>query len=574
MASLPFIYLTRCGKKDEGKVMNILGLHAAGHDTGACLIAGGKIRCISEERLSRKKHDGRFPDASILYVLEDAGLSGLNDVELVVVDCIDNAAQRSLEEIKKRGYRGRLVPIRHHDAHAASAFFASPFEDAAVLVADGYGSWGKDVRPGEAPHYLHTLQDAMIEVQSLYRGTENELTLLRRTVTTDKYGMGIGTFYEFATLYLGFGGLEAGKVMGLSAYGNGNGNAPFKKEIFTNFGGELLIETGKRKFDAPEHRGYFGRKFFDGIPPRKPADPLKKGHAAIASFVQHQTEDAMLRLTKNLRALTRSQNLCIAGGVALNCLANRVILDESGFKNVFIQPASSDTGIPLGCALYGYHVLCKMPRKFFMKHAFLGRKYSDSHIESILKNCSGVRFERRKNLFACAARLLSEGKIIGWFEEKSELGPRALGHRSILADSRAAKMKEKLNRDVKRREPFRPYAPAVLEEYADKYFDLPVKSPFMLFSARVREDKKNVIPAVTHVDGTARVQTVNKKENPQFYGLILEFYRITGVPMVLNTSFNMAGKPIVETPEDALNCFLTTNMDALVMEDFFIEKKK
>ncbi len=554
--------------------MNILGIHAAGHDTGACLIAGKKICCISEERLSGKKHDGRFPDASIRYVFNDAGLSDLNDVELIVVDCIDNAAKQSIEEIKKRGYRGAVAPVRHHDAHAASAFFASPFKDAAVLVADGYGSWGKDASPGETPHYLHTLQDAMIEVQSLYRGTENGITLLRRTVTTDKYGMGIGTFYELATLYLGFGRLEAGKVMGLSAYGNGNGKAPFKKGIFTDFCGDLLIETGNKKFDAPEHRGYFGKKFFAGIPPRTSDEPLKKGHAAIASFVQAQTEDSMLALAKYLSAMTQSPNLCLAGGVALNCLANRVILDESGFKTVYIQPASSDTGIPLGCALYGYHVLRKMPGRFFMKNAFLGRQYSKNEISRALKNCNGIRFSCPDDALKRAGEYLAKGKIIGWFEGKSELGPRALGHRSILADPRDPKMKEKLNRHVKRRELFRPYAPSVLEENADEYFDLPVKSPFMLLSARVKEEKKSVIPAVTHVDGTARVQTVNKMENKKFYGLIHAFYSMTGVPVLLNTSFNVNGMAIVETPEDALDCFLNTKMDILILENFLVEKEQ
>lgn len=551
--------------------MNILGLHVTGHDAGACLIAGKKICNISEERLSRKKHDGRFPDASIAYVLESTGVSGLNHADLIVLDYSDNSTHKGIEEVKKRGYKGNIVPIRHHDAHAASAFFASPFDDAAVLVVDGLGSWGKDVPPGEKPHYLHTLQDAMIEVQSIYRGTGNALTLVRRTVTTDKYGMGIGAFYEFATLYLGFGGLEAGKVMGLSAYGNGR--APFKDDIFTNFGGELLIETGDKKFDAPENMSYFGKKFFAGIPSRKSSEPLKKGHASIASFVQHQTEDAMLLLVKNLYDMTRSPNLCLAGGVALNCLANQLIMDESKFVNVFIQPASSDTGIPLGCALYGYHVLRKMPRKFFMEDAFLGREYSKSEISRALKNCSGVSYSRPKEALRCAAEYLVKGKIIGWYEGKSELGPRALGHRSILADPRDPKMKEKLNRDVKHRESFRPYAPAVLEEHADKYFNLNVKSPFMLLHARVKEEKKNVIPAVTHVDGTARVQTVNKKDNPRFYNLIREFYKLTGVPVLLNTSFNVNGMPIVETPEDALDCFLKTKMDALVIEDALVEKK-
>lgn len=554
---------------NEGN-MNILGLHVTGHDTGACLIAREKIYNISEERLSRKKNDGRFPHASIQYVLEGGGLSGLHHVDLIVVDYSDNSTHKGIEEIKRRGYKGNIMPIRHHDAHAASAFFVSPFDDAAVLVVDGIGSWGKDMPPGEKPHYLHTLQDAMTEVQSVYRGTGDELTLMRRTVTTDKYGMGVGAFYAMATMYLGFGELEAGKVMGLAAYGNGH--VPFNEDLFTNFGGELLIETGNKKFDAPENMSYFGRNFFAGVPSRKSSEPLKKGHAAIASFVQRQIQDAMLLLAKNLHDMTRSPNLCLVGGVALNCIANRAILDESGFKNVFIQPASSDTGIPLGCALYGYHVLCRMPRKFFMKDAFLGREYSKSEISRALKNCGGVSYSYPKEALRCAAEYLAEGKIIGWYEGKSELGPRALGHRSILADPRNPKMKEKLNRDVKRREPFRPYAPAVLEEHAAEYFDLSVKSPFMLLSARVKEEKKNIIPAVTHVDGTARVQTVNKKDNLRFYNLIREFYKLTDVPVLLNTSFNVNGMPIVETPEDALDCFLKSGIHYLVLEDFLVKK--
>lgn len=552
--------------------MNILGLHAKGHDTGACLLAGEQLYSISEERLTREKHDGSFPEASIRYVLRACGLRGLEEVDLVVLDLIDHSPDGGASELRRLGFRGSIVPIRHHDAHAASAFFASPFEDAAVLVADSYGSCGGDVPLGALPHPIYNRHDATTEVQSFYRGNGNRLTLIRRTVTTDTYGMGLGTFYEMTTLYLGFAPLEAGKTMALAAYGDKE--LLSGSSVFNNFAGDLLAETNGRSYDARQDWAHFGREFFQGLKNREPHEPIRKKDAVIASFAQHQLEEAMLLLARHLRDITGSHNLCLAGGVALNCLVNRRILDESGFEGVFIQPAASDTGIPLGCALYGYHMVSGQPRKFQLKHAFLGRPYSTEEIDSSLAGMEVERPETPEALCKQVAEEIARGKIVGWFYGASELGPRALGHRSILADPRDLRVKDRLSRKVKRRERFRPYAPAILAERARDYFDLKAASPFMLSAAKVLEDKRPLIPAVTHIDGTARVQTVSREENPRFHELIASFEELTGLPILLNTSFNTRGMPIVETPEDALDCFMSTEMDLLVLEDRLLKREK
>lgn len=545
----------------------VLGLHAAAHDTGATLIGKKGFLNIAQERLTRKKHDGGFPYHAIQYLLEEA--LSLSEIDLVVFDKVEAAEEVVGPALHRLGFQGKVLSISHHDAHAASAFFASPFEEAAVLVVDALGSLSQDGAKENSSAFS-------FEVQSFYYGQGFRLRPLKRVFLKENARMGIGIFYELATLYLGFGPLEAGKVMGLAGYGEG----VFKREEHM-FSEEFLIPTGSLSdggkeydglswFSRPENLKKLSRLFF-GVSPRKPGEVLKRNHAELAFFVQQETELAMLRAGRKLYELTKCPRLCLAGGVALNCLANRKILEQSPFQQIFIQPAANDAGISLGCALFGYHVVFGQPRQPF--NVYSGRAYDEKKIREMLSETPEIIWHKADHLAQEVAIRIAKGEIVGWFQGRSELGPRALGNRSILADPRDPKMKAKLNQRVKKREPFRPYAPAVLEEHAAEYFDL-ISSPFMLLTAKVKREKEHEIPAVVHVDGTARLQTVSQRMNPKFYDLIYAFYRRTGVPILLNTSFNGPGEPIVETPEDALTCFLKTEMDLLVIGDFVIEKSK
>ncbi|MEW6201077.1 MAG: carbamoyltransferase C-terminal domain-containing protein [bacterium] len=548
----------------------VLGIHAYIHDSGACLISPDCFVAITEERLSRIKYDASFPRKSIEYVLHAAGLKDINDVDLVVFDLFEKQGEITHAGLRYLGYRGEVVSIKHHDSHAASAYFISPFKDAAVLIVDGAGSRGFESPPGNPVHYLDKSAGRMQEVQSIYRATDGEIQLIRRTYTTSKYPMGIGFLYGVSSEFLGFNKLEGGKLMGLAAYGNA-GDYPFPNPLFTNFSGEMLIEYDHEAL-AREDYDVMSGAIFCGIPQRKAGEPITAGHEAVARYVQDQTEEAMLVLAKNLYEITRCENICLSGGVALNGIANKRILDETPFERIFIQPAANDSGNALGCALYGYHIVRGVKERRVMRDAFLGQRYDIFNIQKMLKATPQIEFSRPNNLLRVVAEEIASGKIVGWFEGCCETGPRALGHRSILADPRNKDMKDMLNRKVKHREPFRPYAPAVLEEFAAEYFDFSCSSPFMLMIGYAKAGKAEEIPAVVHVDGSARIQTVNA-EGGRFRHLISEFRSLTGVPMVVNTSFNVSGEPIVETPENALMCFLNTEMDLLVIEDFLVNKK-
>lgn len=551
--------------------MTVLGIHGLSHDAGAAVVSERGMWAISEERLSRVKYEGRFPEASIKYVLEASGAGGLDAVDLVVVDHLGGETGEALRLLAGMGYRGETATVRHHDAHAASAFFVSPFDDAAVLVVDAAGSWGGDAPAGRTPHYLHTLQERQSELQSTWRGTGSRLTPIRSTPATKNHRFGVGFFYAFACMYLGFGDLDGGKLMGLAAYGGKRDLFP--KEIFEEFEGEILAE-GDRDFYDPATWEYYGKKYFRGVAPRAKDGEILQKHAEIAAYVQRETERAMLILADRLHNATGCGNLCVAGGVGLNSVVNSRIMKETGFSGLFAQPASSDCGVPLGCALHGYHVIQGRERHLRMDHAFLGREYTDAEMERAIPAGVGLDVSAVENAPAAAADMIAGGAVVGWFDGASEYGPRALGHRSILADPRNPEMKEILNTRVKRREGFRPYAPAVLEERAGEFFELPGASPFMLLVAAVREEKRAALPAVTHVDGTARVQTVTRAREPRFRELIERFGDATGVPVVLNTSFNVAGEPIVETPADAVNCFMSTEMEVLFLGKYLLRKPR
>lgn len=556
--------------------MNILGLHIFGHDTGGAIISNGRLWAIGEERLDRIKHSGYFPHLSVKYLLQAAGLNNINEIDLIVGVTRYNKEGRNVTVSSIRdelGYTGRIHTISHHDAHAASAFCASPFDEAVVMVVDGLGSKSVEIETGKAlPFSLRGLtvkeQKDHEEVQSFYRARGNELTLIRKDCTVPGYMNGLGLVYMGTSVFLNFGDFGSGKVMGLAPYGGIPGKT-IEPGFFDVVDGAALTKSEK---NFVRHNDHYQRQFFPDIPRRENQELPDNLYTEIAYAAQKATEDGLIEIARYLYQISPNKNLCYAGGVGLNSVANKKILDNTPFENIFIQPGACDSGIAMGCALYGAHFVEKEePGKYRFRNAYLGRTYSEEEILEALHNTPNIRFVKEKDIVKRSAGLLAAGKILGWLEGGSEIGPRALGHRSIICDAGKPEMKDILNAKVKHREGFRPFAPSVLLECAPEYFDLNCESPYMLLIAEVKNDKQGIVPAITHVDGTARVQTVTKNDNGRYYDLIKEFYNITNVPVILNTSFNIAGEPIVETPRDALKCFMSTEMDYLIIEDYLVE---
>ena len=548
----------------------ILGIQCfASIDSGACIMRTKKNSnsydyvAISEERLIRKKHPYTFPLHSIKYCMDYFNLKSFTEIDLMVSDIIREPVwNRSgpSYNVKEFDYlksilkfpEEKIFQINHHLAHAASVYYTSGFKNSAILIVDGNGT--------------------DLETNSFYEGKNDKIRLI------DKYkGRGIGTVYNVITkdcLNLGTGG--EGKTMGLAPFG-GKGN-PILDFSKVNYNGietdyssilrrmpfsDILTLSNKNKI----------KKLNINLPKRSKSDNvLKQKWKQIAFDVQNETEKCLIHLGKELKKRVKSDNICIAGGVALNSVANQKLFDKTNFKDISLYPACSDAGIPFGLciwALYNHPNFKINNRKIFkLKNAYSGITYNDDEIQSILKK---YKIKSKKIDLKKVAKSLSEGKIVGWFQNGSEYGPRALGNRSILADSRNPKMQDIVNNRVKHREAYRPFAPAVLEEDYKEFFDLKRPSPYMLLVAKVKKPK--LIPSVTHVDGTARVQTVNKKQNDIFYNLIKEFKKITGIGCILNTSFNNAGEPIVETPVDAILGILNMDMDYLVLGNRVLEAK-
>ncbi|MFH2006054.1 MAG: carbamoyltransferase C-terminal domain-containing protein [bacterium] len=547
----------------------VLGLHAFGHEAGACLATPGGLYALSEERLSRQKYDGGFPERSIRWALEAGGVE-LGAVELVVYDLIESGGDRVLQALEGLGYQGPVRACRHHDAHAASAFYASPFDEAAVLTLDAGGSREGELGPGVVPSPWHKRHPEYREVQAQYRGVGSRLHTLRRTVVGPPFSINPGVLYGLTSIFLGCGELGAGKVMGLA--GHGRPEAGFRKPLFRSFAGDPLAPCPLKDPLQPRAVTEFLPTLFDGAQPRGSEDPITDRHRAVAAHVQQQTSDAVLGLVRHLVAVTGLTRLCLAGGFGLNVLTNSAILEQTPVTELFVQPAATDSGIPLGCALWGYHAVLGEPRRFRMETAALGGSYSAAEIERACAAHPGLVVQKRDDVVEVAAAALAQGRIVGWLEGRSELGPRALGQRSILADPRDPSSVRRLNTEIKHRESYRPYAPMVVASRADTYFALPAPSPFMLLAAEVRSRWRERLSAVTHVDGTARVQTVTPEQHPRLVRLLEAFEQEAGVPVLLNTSFNRAGEPIVETPADALDMLLGTGLDALALEDYWVEK--
>jgi carbamoyltransferase len=563
--------------------MRILGIVAKTHDSGIALLSDGIPECVlEEERFDRIKRTRKFPKHSLAALFGPGGLK-MDDIDVITTPWDVRRLRRAflaiiarrlplslalllprahevqqnqivvlnhvlVRELRRRLGKIRLPPIvnvGHHHSHAAM-FFVSPFDEALVLVMDGYGD------------------DAS---SSAYIGRGNRLERQWSTGILNSLGL----VYTFVTEYLGFAKFgDEGKVMALAAYGSDTYRDRFRDVIQLLPDGGYTVNMDYFSYGAFGQLRPFKRKFIDTFgPARAPGEPIGDRHRDIAFALQAVTEDCVLHIVRALLKRHPARNLCLTGGVALNCVANAKLLEQTDIRRIWVPPCASDTGAPLGSTLWHYHQTLGFRRCFELKHSYYGREYGPADIERALKAC-GLRYSRlpEAQLVRKVAQDLADGRIVGWFQGRFEMGPRALGNRSILADPRRPDMREILNEKVKKREWFRPFAPAVLLERAAEFFEIAQPDPFMTLAPRVRPEKRDVIPAAVHVDGTGRIQTVERSANPRYYDLIAEFGRLTGVPVLLNTSFNRK-EPIVARPEEAIACYLRSDMDVLVMGDFY-----
>jgi carbamoyltransferase len=556
--------------------VRVLGINCFSHDTAACLLEDGRLVALAEEeRFNRQRHTKRFPDQAIGFCLGLAGI-GIGEVDVVafahrpgldlargVADALARRAAKRLavqayvdanllrKEAAFRArwrYRGRIAHVGHHDAHAASAFFPSPFDQAAVLTLDRGGD------------FLST---------TLQVGTGSRLARLAQVRNPDS----LGEVYSALTWYLGFEpNADEGKTMGLAPYG---------RDKLAGELGDLVQRTPDGLFRVnlawfAYHRegGWLSKAFLERYgPPREPESAITERHQDLAFAVQELLEDTALHVARTLRERSGLPDLCLAGGVALNSVMNSRLLAEAGFERIFIQPVASDAGNALGAALWVWHQRLGRPRGPAMTHAFHGAAWTEREQADALAG-QGLEVQTVADPAEEAARMLADGRIVGWFQGRAEVGPRALGARSILADPRRAETKDLVNARVKRREAFRPFAPSVLDEHGPDFFDGYAANPFMLLVQPVRPDRRAQIPAVTHVDGTARLQSVTAAEHPLYHRLISRFAAHTGVPVVLNTSFNMRGEPIVHRPAEAVADFLGSDMDALFLGHLLATKNR
>ncbi|MEM8885611.1 MAG: carbamoyltransferase C-terminal domain-containing protein [Planctomycetota bacterium] len=568
----------------------VLGLNTWDHDVAACLLKNGEIVvAIEKERVARQKHAPGFYDRTVRYCLETAGIE-LERVDLIVRNSYllpvpeleamldvraDNYHFVRRERTRARGHPlflqpdgERFVTCSHHLAHAYSAFAASPFERGAVMVVDGVGGHRRDALEEIPPD--SDAHPTARESESYYTFDGNALATVRKVwmgpecvmVNDDFTALpGLGAVYSRASEYIFADWNKCGEVMGLAPYGKPN--AP------------RLMSLDDGRFVAHPWPAAYNHPWFADGDAKWESSEFRDEYADVALRIQDDAEKILLERAHWLHETTGETNLCLSGGVALNCVANGKLVREGPFENVWIQPAAGDNGIAIGCALYGHLAVKKQPRRFVMRSPYLGRTYDRFDEEEAFRPWTVRATTRRRKaqeVESETAAHLADGRVIGWFQGASEYGPRALGNRSILADPRDAAMKDLVNRRVKFRQGFRPFAPAVLAERAHEYFVGDQESPYMLLAAEVHPDKRDEIAGVVHVDGTARVQTVRREDNPRFHALITAFAERTGVPVLLNTSFNIRGEPIVEVPFDAMECFLGTGIDVLVLHDWIIQK--
>lgn len=587
--------------------MYILGISAYYHDSAACLVKDGEIiAAAQEERFTRKKHDFNFPIHAINYCMKEAKINAEQLEYVAFYDKPFIKFERLLESYltyapigiksfikaiplwlkqklwikelinKELNYEGKIIFPEHHESHAASAFFASPFQAAAFITIDGVGEW---------------------TTTGYGEGRDNHINIFAEI----KFPHSLGLLYSAFTYYTGFK-VNSGeyKVMGLAPYGEPKYVDTILQELVD------LKEDGSFKLNMKYFNYCVGltmtNRHFDklfGGPPRKPESKVTQKEMDLAKSVQVVTEEIISRMARYVYKETVQKNLCLAGGCALNCVANGRILREGPFENIWIQPAAGDAGGALGAALFTWYQYLDNNREVdghrdLQKASYLGPYFSDEEVENYLKT-NRIPFERLEptELPNRIAELIAQEKVIGWFQGRMEFGPRALGSRSIIGDARSKTMQSTMNLKIKFRESFRPFAPTVIREHVSDYFEIDRESPYMLLVAPVKESKRikinamdtnlfgidklkvtrSEIPAVTHVDYSARIQTVSHEDNPLYYDMIKFFYDLTGCPVIINTSFNVRGEPIVCTPQEAFTCFMRTNMDYLVMGSFLLDKK-
>ncbi|MGN3961198.1 carbamoyltransferase family protein [Burkholderia gladioli] len=562
--------------------MNILGLNYIFHDSSACIVKDGElIAAIEDERLTGDKHTQRFPEKAIDACMRVAGLPpeeihhiavSFNPKKHVVTKALYatslhraagsfisyeflriRARQKAFWSwYRKTWGKGARRPavhfVDHHLAHIGGSYFVSPFDDAALLSVDGWGEWSTTWLGQASGHSLEKLSESF-------------------------FPHSLGCFYSAATEFCGFKpNYDEGKTMGLAPCGdpdrfyepisrlvriteNGNVEMDFSMFDFPNVTGRFCSENFHREFGAPRRRG----------------EAFEDRHRDMAAAFQRVLEERILELCRVLEARTTSRNLVLAGGVSLNSVANGRILRETRFENIYVMPGAGDNGTCIGAAYYLYNGLLGERKRYHHLHPYIGTEHTNTAIEHALRQ-SKLVYRQSEDVCRDTARLLREGKIVAWFQGKMEFGPRSLGGRSILADPTLPQMKDKINAEVKHREAFRPFAPSVASEDVSHYFDFDGESPFMLMVCDVLPEKQHLLPAITHVDGTARLQTVTPQASERYHRLIKEFEKLSGVPVVLNTSFNIMDQPIIESPIDAIRCFFSTGLDALVMGDFIVDK--
>jgi len=557
----------------------ILGISCYYHDAAACLLKDGEIiAAAQEERFTRIRHDQDFPKKAIEYCLQEGGIT-IDDVDYVgfydkpllkferilltylatwpkslpsFLKAVPLWLRQKLwipHTIKKElEYEGKVLMCEHHMSHAASAFLVSPFDEAAIITVDGVGEWA---------------------TSTMGQGKGKSIELFKEI----RFPHSLGLLYSAFTYYLGFKVNSAEyKVMGLAPYGEPKYYDKVCETIKFEEDGSFKMDM--RYFSYDHGLKMTNSKFsaLFGRPVRKSESKLEQFHMDVAASVQKVTEEIVIRMANHAHKVTGSKNLCMAGGVALNCVANGRILRECPFENIFIQPAAGDAGGAVGVATYIFHTVLGNERTWQMEHAYLGPKFSTEEVREFLDSVGAVYTEVDEDgIIEKTVQAIEDQKVVGWFQGRMEFGPRALGSRTIIADARNPENQDVVNMKIKFRESFRPFAPSVLEERVSDYFEMDCPSPYMLLVAQVREDKRE-IPAVTHVDGSARIQTVDAVTNPLYHKMIKRFDEKTGCAVIINTSFNVRGEPIVCTPYDGFMCFMRTNMDVLMMDRFYLEK--
>ena len=559
--------------------MYILGISCFYHDASACLIKDGEvIAAAQEERFNRDKYSPVFPIQSINYCLQHAGITSLDLDHIAFYEKMYLKFERTILShvegfpftfknfletmplwLKDRlvvplyikdelTYNKKIWFVKHHLSHAASSYFLSNFNEAAILTVDGVGEYASAT-------YGHA------------KGTKIEI---KKEIS---YPHSLGLLYSIVTAYLGFRVFSGeGKVMALAEFGKPLYMNEFEKLIEVKEDGSFRINQEYFSFNRGEKM--HNEKFIELFGEERSEDaPITQKHKDIAASLQKIAEEVVLKMANHVYQVTKSKNLCLAGGVFLNVTANSRILNETPFENVYIQPAAGDAGSAIGCALYLYHSILNNEKRQPLINSSLGPSYANSQIEIILKN-KRLKFTKTNSSLEMSQKLaqyLSEGKVVAWFQGRMEFGPRALGNRSILADPRSPTMKDWLNLTIKHREDFRPFGASVLRERVSDVFEFDNDSPYMLYVANFKKEYAEAFPAVTHINGTSRIQTVTLAQNPKYYELINEFYKLTGVPMVLNTSLNDT-EPIVCNPQSAIELFMRTKMEYLAIEDYIVEK--